>query len=100
MAKTLNTGLTNTDPELMMHEQSKKSLQAPLNRLAITAPPLATATRTSSRNCQNMPPPNNQPVIPYEPNWGEVPDFDLMTFWSEIEDGPEKENAVVLTIQM
>ena len=88
MAKSLNTALQNKDSQLMIKENLKWALPAPPEPLAIQAP--------STSAIQITPPPKNkEPVISWEPNWGDVPDFDLMSFLSELDEDNFSETAMV-----
>ena len=76
MSKELNNVVNKTMEQLEKESQDEQ--------LAIEAPPLvAPALITPPKNQQNV----EATIVPFEPNWDDEPNFDLLQIVSELEEG-------------
>ena len=73
MAKSLNMALKHTSDQIdeIVKKENEPNATVPK---AMVAPPVQVQTSPAE---QNVITPNQQLLIPYEPNWDDTPDFDL-----------------------
>ena len=85
MSKELNNVINKTKDQLELEVKDEQ--------LAIKAPLAAPALVTPPKTKQNV----EAAIVPFEPDWNDEPDFDLMQIVSELEEGKLAELQPKLT---